>query len=349
MSHGGPALAQMPVSLAREQVLEEAKKEGQLLLHPFLRPNYGDKETIPQLFKAFAKLYPFIQPTWGTVTQTKPDPRQSLEELVGGKAAVDIIGFSGSFPEEYTRPEVLLRPNLKAMARAGQLKIPIQMIDETGAVVWPSSNTGILTYNTSLIPPDRAPTGWEACTDPQWKGKFSVDSKPNVLAWLAPKWGEEKLYDFARKVKENTPIFGRGNSRNLGLLAEGRLVMNCGMYIHPFSRLMKKDPKAPVKMVIPDSFPIIFHDPQAIYAGARNPHASLLWLEFLASKEAQAIVDGNEAGRGSFLIEGTLTHKLAKGANISLCDFACLAREDKTVERIAVKIWGLTPPRVQEQ
>lgn len=343
MSFGGPALAQMPVSLAREQVLEEAKKEGQLLLHPFLRPNYGDKETIPQLFKAFATKYPFIQPGWGTVSQTEPSPKQSLEELVSGKAVVDVIGFSGSFPADYVRQDVLLRPDLKAMARAGQLKIPIQMIDETGAVLWASSNTGIITYNSTLVPPDRAPTGWEACTDPQWKGKFSVDSKPNVLAWLAPKWGEERLYEFTRKLKENGPLFGRGNSRNLSLLAEGKLVMNCGMYIHPFSRLMKKDPKAPIKMVVPDPFPIIFHDPQAIYAGAKNPHASLLWLEFLASKEAQAIVDGNEAGRGSFLIEGTLAHKLAKGANISLCDFNCLAREDKIVERIAVTIWGLAP------
>lgn len=146
MSHGGPALAQMTVSLSREQVIEQAKKEGKLLLHPFLRPNYGEKETIPQLFKAFATKYPFIQPAWGTVTQTEPSPKQSLEELVAGKA----------------------------------------------------------------------------------------------------------------------------------------------------------------------------------------------------------VVDGNEAGRGSFLIEGTLAHKLAKGANISLCGFNCLAREDKIVERIAVKIWGLAPPRAQE-
>ncbi|MGH7829739.1 MAG: ABC transporter substrate-binding protein, partial [Candidatus Binatia bacterium] len=197
--------------------------------------------------------------------------------------------------------------------------------------------------------PDRAPTGWESCIDPQWKGKFSADTKPNVLAWLVPRWGEERLYEFARKVKDNNPTFGRGNSRNLSLLAEGKVLMNCGMYIHPVSRLLKKDPKAPVRMVVPDPFPIIFHDPQAIFAGASHPHAALLWLEFLASKESQAIVDGNEAGRGSFLIEGTLAHQLAKGANLSLCDLNCLARQDEVIERIAVKIWGLAPPRAQKQ
>lgn len=352
MSRGGPALAQTKqqmVYVSREQVLEGAKREGKLLLHPSLRPNYGDKETIPQLLTAFAKKHPFIQPTWGTVSGTEPSPRQTLEELVAGKAAVDVIGFSGSVPEDYLRKELFKRYDLKAMARDGQLKIPLEMIDQTGVTVWPSSNTGVIIYNTSLVPPDKAPKGWESCIDPQWKGKFSVDTKPNVLAWLVPRWGEERLYEFARKVKENGPVFGRGNSRNLSLLAEGKVLMNCGMYVHPVSRLLKKDPKAPIKMVVPDPFPIIFHDPQAIYAGAGHPHAALLWLEFLASREAQEIVDGNEAGRGSFLSEGTLAHKLAKGANISVCDFNCLAREDAVVERIAVKIWGLTPSRVQEQ
>jgi iron(III) transport system substrate-binding protein len=348
MSHGGPALAQMTVSLSREQVIEQAKKEGKLLLHPFLRPNYGDKETIPQLFKAFATKYPFIQPTWGTVTQTEPSPRQSLEELVSGKAVVDVIGFSGSFPKEYVQQNVVMRHDLKAMARDGQLKIPSEMIDETGAIVWPSSNTGIIAYNTDLIPPDKAPKGWESCLDPQWKGKFSVDPKPNMLAWLLPRWGEERLYDYARKIKDNSPVWSRGSTRNLTLLAEGKLAMNCGSYIHPMSRLLKRNPGAPIKMVVPDPLPMTAHDPQAIYAGVKNPHAALLWLEFLASKEAQAIVDGNEPGRGSFAVEGNLVHKLAKGNNVSICDFNCLAREDKIVERIAVGIWGLAPPRAQE-
>jgi ABC-type Fe3+ transport system substrate-binding protein len=239
--------------------------------------------------------------------------------------------------------------DLRAMARDGQIKIPLEMIDENGMVVWTSNNTGVITYNFTLVAPDKAPTGWESCLDPQWKGKFSVDAKPNMLTWLIPRWGEERLFDFARKLKDNNPLFSRGNTRNLGLLAEGKLFMNCGMYIHPMSRMLKKDPALPVKMVIPDPFPITFHDPQAIYAGAKNPYAALLWLEFLASREAQAIIDSNEPGRGSFLVEGNLVHKLAKSANVSVCNVTCLHRGDKIAERIAVNIWGLAPPRAEEQ
>jgi iron(III) transport system substrate-binding protein len=303
------------IYVSGEQIAEGAKKEGKLLLHPALRPEY-DKATLPDLIKAFGKKYPFVQPTWGvTEMGNRPNPQHALDELVAGKAVVDILGFSGSFPSEYPEKGLLKKYQFKEMAKNGQIKIPPEMIDETGIIVWSSSNTGIITYNSTLVAPDKAPKGWESCVEPQWQGKFSVDSDPNMLTWLIPRWGEEKLFDFARRLKANDALFSRGNTRNLGSMAEGKLSLNCGMYIHPMSRMLKKDAALPIKMVIPDPFPITLHDPQAIYVGAKNPHAGLLWLEFLASREAQEIIDSNEPGRGSFLVAGNLVHKLSQKAN----------------------------------
>jgi iron(III) transport system substrate-binding protein len=333
------------IYVSGEQIAEGAKKEGKLLLHPALRPEY-DKATLPDLIKAFGKKYPFVQPTWGvTKMGNRPNPQHALDELVAGKAVVDILGFSGSFPSEYPEKGLLKKYQFKEMAKNGQIKIPPEMIDETGIIVWSSSNTGIITYNSTLVAPDKAPKGWESCVEPQWRGKFSVDSDPNTLTWLIPRWGEEKLFDFARRLKANDALFSRGNTRNLGSLAEGKLSFNCGMYIHPMSRMLKKDAALPIKMVIPDPFPITLHDPQAIYVGAKNPHAGLLWLEFLASREAQEIIDSNEPGRGSFLVEGNLVNKLAKNANVSVCNVNCLLRGNKIAERIAVEIWGLPGSR----
>jgi iron(III) transport system substrate-binding protein len=337
------------IYVSAEQITAGAKKEGKLLLHPALRPEY-DKATLPDLMKAFGKKYPFVQPTWGvSAMSTRPNPKEALDELVEGKAIVDILGFSGSFPSEYPEKGLLKKYQFKEMAKNGQIKIPPEMIDETGIIVWSSNNTGIITYNSTLVAPDKAPKGWESCVEPQWRGKFSVDSDPNMLTWLIPRWGEQRLFDFARKLKDNEPLFSRGNTRNLGLLAEGKLSLNCGMYIHPMSRMLKKDAALPIKMVIPDPLPITLHDPQAIYIGAKNPHAALLWLEFLASKEAQEIVDSNEPGRGSFLVEGNLVHKLAKNTNVSICNVNCLLRGNKIAERIAVEIWGLPGSRPNER
>ena len=55
----------------------------------------------------------------------------------------------------------------------------------------------------------------------------------------------------------------------------------------------------------------------------------------------QELVDSIEPGRGSFLVEGTLAYKLAKGASASICGGQCRHREDAVMERIAVEGWGL--------
>jgi ABC-type Fe3+ transport system substrate-binding protein len=111
-------------------------------------------------------------------------------------------------------------------------------------------------------------------------------------------------------------------------------------------RMLKKDPTAPLKIVIPNPLSIGLTEPESIYANARNPHAGLLWIEFVASKEGQDTVESLEAGRGSLLVEGTTANKLAKSVTVSLCGRGCFDRADQMAERIAVEAWGL--PKVQE-
>ena len=323
------------ISLTREQILEGAKKEGKVRVVPG-----HDESAIPTLVKGFQKKYPFIQTTWGISGGIEGGQRQ-LFEMTAGTSSVDVFSPSTAFFSEYFRKSLLKGYDLRAMSKAGHLKIPVEMIDDSGVLAWLGANTGVLSYNTKLVPPDKAPKSWESCLDPQWKGKFSVDPKPNILAWLSARWSDEKLLAFAKRLKENNPVFGRGNTRNITMLASGEVVMNCGMYIHTMDRLVRRDPTAPIKMVIPDPFPMSYHEPEGVYVNSKNPHAALLWIEFLASKEGQELAESIEPGRGSFLVEGTLAHKLSKGANVSICADDCRQREDKIMERIAVEAWGL--------
>lgn len=124
---------------------------------------------------------------------------------------------------------------------------------------------GVMAYNTNIVPPDKAPGGWQSCLDPQWKGKFSVDTKPNVLTSLVSAWGEEKLLDFAKRLKGNNPIFARGSSRFLAKLADGEFSFMCDAYLHATQRLLRQKPGLPIKIVVPDPVGISFHEPEAIY------------------------------------------------------------------------------------
>src|SRR5262245_25734664 len=323
------------LSPTKEQILEGAKKEGKLRVNPG-----HDDSAIPTLVKAFEKKYPFIQTTFGIVTGIEGGQRQ-LFEMTAGSSSVDAFSPSSSFLDDYFKKNLLKAYDFRGMAKTGQLKIPEAMIDESGLMVWLGTNTGVLAYNGKLVPADKAPKSWDSCLDPYFKNKFSVDTKPNILTWLTAAWGEEKLLAYAKQLKANSPVFGRGNTRNITMLASGEVVMNCGMYIHTLERVRKQDPSAPIKMVTPNPFPLSYHEPEAVYVNSKNPNAALLWIEWLASKEGQELVDSIEPGRGSFLVEGTLAYKLAKGANASICGGQCRHREDAMMERIAVEAWGL--------
>jgi iron(III) transport system substrate-binding protein len=321
------------ITLTKAQIMEGAKKEGKLNVSPGF-----DDSAIPTIVKAFEKKYPFIKVS-ASIAEGIPALQRQLFDMSAGRANLDVYNANISFWSEYFKQNVIKKYDFKAMARAGQLNIPLEMIDDTGMVVWLGTNTGVLVYNTKLISPDKAPKGWDACVDSEWKGKFSVDTKPNVFAWLVTTWGDDKLLSFARKVKENGALWGRGNQR-LVALAQGETQMLCGNYIHSTQRMIRNDPSTPIKMVVPNPFPMSFHEPEAIYTGAKNPHAALLWIEYLASKEGQEVTESIEPGRGSFLVEGTMAYKMAKGVNVSLCGADCRDKEDKLMHRIATEAWG---------
>lgn len=324
----------------REHILEGARKEGQVAVFPGF-----EESTTPHLINAFKKKYPFINATWLKASSAGGFEKQ-LSDMKAGTAVVDAFRPAPNLWREYFNNNLYRRYDLKAMARAGHLNIPPEMIDDSGVIVWSGTNMGVMVYNTKLVAPENTPTGWDSCLDPKWKGKFGVDTKPNVLAFLASRWGEQKLLDYARKLKQNDPIWIRGSTRGLARLAQGEFAFICGAYLHATERALMKDRSLPIKMAIPDPLGIAFHEPEAVYAGAKNPHAALLWIDYLASPEGQALLDSIDPGRASFLIEGTLANRLAKGANTSICGTGCRDREDKLEERIAVDTWGL--PKVGE-
>jgi len=86
-------------------------------------------------------------------------------------------------------------------------------------------------------------------------------------------------------------------------------------------------------------------EPEAISANAKNRHAGLLWIEFLASKEGQKIADEINPGRASVLVEGTLAYEASKDRKVSLCGSRCSAGADRFMSRIAVEAWGF--PKVK--
>ena len=67
----------------------------------------------------------------------------------------------------------------------------------------------------------------------------------------------------------------------------------------------------PVRIALPD----------AILESAPHPNTALLWLEFLASPEAQKIVDEHEPLRSSIYSPDAEIEKATRGKKIAIHDF----------------------------
>lgn len=330
-----PARSQGGMEMIREtraHILDDAKKEGKLIISPGF-----EESTTPHLIEAFKKKYPFVKEV---VWSKPPDFKKQLSDLIEGKAVVDAFRPAPNVWSQYFSNNLFRRYDFKHMAETGQLNVAPPMIDESGVVVWSGSIVGVMAYNISRTDTE-ALSGWESCLNSKWNGRFTVDSKPNVLASLTAGWGEAKLLDYARKLKQNNPIIVRGSTQGLTKLAAGEFSFMCGVYLHALERFVRANPSAPIKRLVALPLPVAFHEPEAVFIRAPNRHTALLWIEFLASPEGQEILDAVDPGRASFLVPKTLANNLTSGANVSVCAKGCRDREDDLIKRIAVDAWGL--------
>jgi hypothetical protein len=60
---------------------------------------------------------------------------------------------------------------------------------------------------------------------------------------------------------------------------------------------------------------------EAIQTGAQNPHAALLWLEWMAGAEAQKLADEHEPSSSSLHIRGGIVEQELRGKKLSLVNW----------------------------
>ena len=321
------------IFLTRNEIMTGAKKEGKLKVVPGFT-----KEGIPIMVDAFKKKYPFIKDvSWDVVSGSVATQREVMA-LAAGSKQTDVLNVSTAVMDTYVDRHLMKAYDLQGMAKAGELKIPLKMVE--GVMVWTGNSISIIAYSTLVVPPEKAPKNWNDCLDPQWKGKIAVDTRGRYLARAYPAWSEEQLLDFAKKLKNNDPKWVRGQTSTMPRLTSGELAMFCGANLHSTNRVLVKDPTAPIKIAVPNPVGMTTGDHAAIYTKAENPHAGLLWIEFTASEEGQKIRDSFNPGDGSYLVKGTLANKLVGTGNVSVCaDLECLNKQRRVAERIIVDAW----------
>jgi iron(III) transport system substrate-binding protein len=300
-------------SADRNEIVAQAKKEGRLRVLAEMEP-----PNIKASTAAFMKKYPFINLYVEEITATDQYQRNLLELKSGRGKDWDLLSVSIDFYSEYL--PFLAKIDLLGMAEQGVIQIPRSMIDvKNRNVVAFFSRFQVTAYNKNLVPADRVPRTWEDLLKPEFKRrKFAADIRPTEIAGLVPAWGLERTLDYARKVAAQQPIWVRGGSRTLTSMAAGEIPMMIGPNYTAVKRAQTKDPSGALQYVTLEPVPVRLTVAEGIHAASQNPNAALLWLEWMASAEAQKLADEHEPLASSVYVRGGAVEQELKGKKLSV-------------------------------
>ena len=275
----------------REKILlEGARKEGQVV---FYTSNTWVAGPVSQ---AFEKKYPFVKANvWRS--DSKALLKRLTEEVSAGRFLSDVVETSPEYIALMVQEKMLqdyYSPELSAYDEDAKIKGP------AGVYAWTNREIYIsLGFNTKLVRPAEAPRSIDDLLDPKWKGKMSIAGTTTGTRWigaLLETRGKELLDKLSGQDINVQNISGAALS---GLVASGEVplsptIFNSNVFTH-------KQKGAPVEWRPVD--PVIAGvGTSALLMNCPHPHAALLFLDYLHSKEGQqaAMKGGLSSARNDF-------------------------------------------------
>jgi hypothetical protein len=321
---------------SRDEIVAKAKKEGVLRVLASSSP-----ATLAPLVKAFREKYPFIDARAQEITREDSQSR-AIQLKTGSRLDEDVIHVPPDLYQDYL--PYLKKFDILGMAEHKVLDIPTKMIDSVHLnLVAMESAIQVVAFNKCLIDPAKVPNSWEDFLKPEFKGKkFLVDIRPNLQAVMAAGAGEEWMISYSKKLAAQQPIWIRGQTRTITQIASGEYTLHCGAYYQGVVRVMRKDQTGCLQLRIIEPIPVRVDGPHTVFATAVNPYAALLWLEFMASPQGQAIIDEYEPVSASVFSPGSAIEKIVRGKKVWIRDLQAI---DKTSKWMAMAIEAFGFPR----
>jgi iron(III) transport system substrate-binding protein len=257
----------------RQQMLEAgARQEGSLLL-------YTTGTQIQPLIDRFKEKYPFIKVEVARAGSADA-ARKVIEEYAAGYYKVDAYELASHgliVPRDHGLLQPFTSPELGSYD-------PDAIEPNKHWVVARESYTG-LGFNTNLVPPDQAPKTYEDLLAPQWKGKMAMSGSTansgNWVGTLVILHGE----DFVRKMgDQNIRVYKITGRALANLMTSGEVALSPTIYNSHVEASATKS--APLAWRALGPVPVT-DSGVALAKRAPHPHAAMLMVDFMLSKEGQ--------------------------------------------------------------
>lgn len=283
----GGASAQDPVARNREiylykgadreaRLLEGAKKEGPVSIYTSL--NTRDSGPITE---AFEKKYGVKTLLWRSSSEKVL--QRAVTEAQAGRFMCDVLETNGPEMEALYREKLLAEffsPHFKDLPAAAFPKHRHYVADRF--------NFFVIGYNTNAIKPEDAPKSYQDLLQPRFAGKVGLEAgDTDWFAAMVHFLGEEKGMDFFRKLAATQPQMRSGHTLLAELVSSGEVPLAATIYNHNIEKMAKRG--APVRWA---ALAPTFGRPNAIgvTAHAQNPHAGLLFADYMLSPDGQGLL-----------------------------------------------------------
>jgi iron(III) transport system substrate-binding protein len=262
----------------REKILVEgAKKEGQFTL-------YDSHTWFRTIAREFEKKYPFIK-----VSEWRSDGRnlikRALEEIGAGQYIADVIATTseqmavmkreGVF-QEYASLDGRHYPDeVKAKGKNGFYYIGH----------YETYNS--LGFNTSLVPAVEAPKTMSDLLNPKWKGKMSIVSTTTGTRWIGNTLNVMGREFLEKMADQEVKVQNMSGAALAGLVVSGEVPLSPTIFDANIHTAKQKGAPVEWRPLEPVVTTVGY---SGLTLKAPHPHAGLLFLDYLHSKEGQQLI-----------------------------------------------------------
>ncbi len=260
------------------RLLQEAKREGSLMLYTSLAPT----ESTP-LGQAFEKKYGIKVEIWRAVSEKIV--QRAVTEGRAKRYTFDVVETNAPELEALSRENLLGAFHSPYFADLPPFAVPAHR-------QWASDRMTVygVAYNSNVVKREDLPRSYEGFLDPRWKGKIGLEATDgDWMSAMLVAMGSERGINFMRRLAEMRPDVRKGHILLAELVSAGEVPV--GLTIYQSNAITLKKRGGPIDWVALD--PVIAR-PQAIGVAkhAQHPHAALLFADFVLSPEGQSLLEG---------------------------------------------------------
>jgi ABC-type Fe3+ transport system substrate-binding protein len=311
-----------------DELVAAANKEGAVVYQTPL-----ESVLHPALIEAFNAKYPDIKVE--LIEYSGTDGFEAFKaEVAAGAAKVDVITPTVRNVDDLIESDAWAKVDWKALGADAET-----ISDDGYAISWGHRPQGIA-YNSKRVSDSDAPKTWEDCLNPRWKGDFIVDTRPLTFVQLMPVMGEQPVLDYAGKLLANKPVFYRGSTAAMEVLAAGEYSMICGAGYDAFKNVSASGANIPIKFVFPDPVPIADRF-SYVLSKAEHPNAAALFTRFLQDEATQKILD--QVGNALVTSPACSCFAQTEGKKVSH-QTGDWVKRDADLNKAVVDIWGDPKP-----